>query len=325
MKTKLPILTLTASFIGVPVAVGQMTSSESAITDRQTSAVSVADQSNEGAAARFSGQELVTAAAAAVFRQPSISAKIRQKIDLFGHRLVGTGSYMQLGDGPEKHLRLDLRIQVGDRVTSLQQVSNGSELWIRQDLPEGPHGKGGSRKIDLSRVRKAIESSGNSSQLAPPACWLALGGLSKLLTGLAQNFDFSTPQAAEIRGVRVWAINGAWKVEKLLKVMPNQEQQILAGGPDYLSQLPGHLPERVTVVIGRDDLFPYRIEYHRRDGDRSRGHSADGTRPRTIVKMELFEVRLGASIDPLQFKYTPDGTNVSDHTSLFLERMGLAE
>src|SRR5262245_30052525 len=57
-----------------------------------------------------SGQQLVAEAARRVAAEPAISAELRFVIDAFGHELVGTGSYSQLGAGPEKLLRLDLRM-----------------------------------------------------------------------------------------------------------------------------------------------------------------------------------------------------------------------
>jgi hypothetical protein len=42
-----------------------------------------------------------------------------------------------------------------------------------------------------------------------------------------------------------------------------------------------------------------------------------------LLAMELFDVRLGESIDPLVFAYKPGDKEVVDHTELYLRNLGL--
>src|SRR4051812_37383589 len=68
------------------------------------------------------GQQLVAEAARRIASEPAVSAEMRYKIDAFGHELAGTGNYLQFGAGPEKLLRLDLRMQVGDKTATVQEI-----------------------------------------------------------------------------------------------------------------------------------------------------------------------------------------------------------
>jgi hypothetical protein len=271
------------------------------------------------------GQQLMAQAARELIQQPALEAKIRQRIDLFGHQLVGSGSYQQLGDGPEKLLRLELKLQVANQVTSLQQVSDGRFLWIRRDLPE----KTTLSRIDLKQVRDAIRTSGQTPALDPGGNWMALGGLPRLLHGLNENFSFAEPpRPNQVGQVPVWVLRGQWKPERLAALLPNQRADILAGKPPRLEELPPRLPDSVVVTLGRDDvlpLFPYRIEYLRQDGA-GQGSSAGPpgiAATRSLVTMELFEVRRRADLDPRQFDYKPGDQEVADHTELYLKSLGL--
>jgi len=327
MKTSLPILTLALILpfaVQAPAQTGRADPAAAIdATTRQTRGNGRSAQPDHVSKPAAPGaQELVAKAAEAVFRQRSISASIRQSVDLFGHRLVGSGSYLQLGEGSDKLLRLELKMQVGDHVTSLQQVCDGDFLWIRRTLPSGAR----LGRVDLRRVRKEMARSRDVPQVASASNWLGLGGLPKLLTGLNENFQFTRVQQGQLGQWPVWVIRGQWKPERLAQLLPDQKEAILSGKRIDFSELPEHLPERVTVVLARDEtLFPFRIEFlrQRTEEDAAADPSKETKPPTPIVVMELFEVQLGAPIDPLRFVYKPDELELADHTEQHLKRIGL--
>ena len=305
-----PILTLAAIFLA-PAAATPNRVQTTAVTPTLPGAAQATDDP----------QRLVANAAAAIGRMPSVSAKIRQRVDLFGHQLVGSGSYLQLGTGAEMLLRLELKIQT-DHVTSLQQICDGRFFWLRRDLID----KISLSRIDLRRVRQAIKQSRGSLQPSSATGWMALGGLPKLMESLDANFRFNEVRASQLRGLPVWVVRGRWKPEKLANLLPDQKDAILAGNRIEIDRSPAHLPTLVTVVVGQEDLFPYRITYERPviRADRDSRAGPDGeTKP--IVTMELFEVRVGAPIDPLQFVYQPGDLEVADHTKRYLRSIGIVE
>jgi hypothetical protein len=77
----------------------------------------------------ITGQELVAQAAKRLANEKKISAELRYKIDTYGHELLGTGKYLQRGAGEDRLLRLDLRMQVGERPATLLEI-RGSELLL---------------------------------------------------------------------------------------------------------------------------------------------------------------------------------------------------
>ena len=73
---------------------------------------------------------LLSSAVTAIESQASISARLRQKIHLLGHELVGSGSYEQIGRQEQRRFRLELKVPVGDGMSSFRadpygQVSLG--------------------------------------------------------------------------------------------------------------------------------------------------------------------------------------------------------
>ncbi len=259
------------------------------------------------------GQALVGQAAQAALAHEAISARIRQRVDLFGQQLVGTGSYHQLGLPPVQMLRLDLRIDVGQDSTSVLQVCDGRFLWRRLDLDGAPQ----LSRVDLRQVADAFGESSEPSN--PTHGWMELGGLSKLLSGVEQRFEFSKAQksvlADQSSELPVWQLRGTWKPELLLKLLPSQATAIRGGASADLSELPAELPHSVQLLLGQDDLFPYRIDFLRQDTETGEQIA--------IMTLELFDVEIGGVVDPRPFTYKPGDQEVTDRTQEFINKLKL--
>lgn len=270
-----------------------------------------ADRAGQGSAPA----SLVAEAARELLRQPSLEAKIRHRVDLFGHELVGVGFYQQLGEGTDQLRRLELKLQAGSRAMTVQQVCEGRFLWTRHELPD----KTSLSRIDLRRVREALAVAGRAPSFNPSSNWMAIGGLPKLLFELSENFTFAAPRESQVGEIPVWIVAGQWKPDRLAILLPEQRDAILVGQPANLSKLAPHLPDRVQLTLGRDSvfpLFPYRIEYLRsEDAKRTAG---DLVSARPIVTMELFELRRRDDLDRRNFIYEPGDQEVIDQTDAFL-------
>ena len=105
----------------------------------------------------------------------------------------------------------------------------------------------------------------------------------------------------------------------LAMLLPNQKDAIQHGKPVDTTKLPKHLPDRVLLLLGQEDLFPYRIEY-RRQLDKK--EAAGGEESRAVVTMELFEVNLNAPAEPTRFLYNPGSMEPEDQTQAFLGSIG---
>ena len=267
------------------------------------------------------GQELVAQAAQRLLRAPGIEAKTRQRVSIFDQQLVGSGTYLQLHSGPGRlMLRLDLKLQVGERVTSLLQISDGESYWVRRDEPD----QTSLSRVNVRRLREAATevSEKRPDVPVPPSLWMALGGLPRLLSTLEGHFQFAAPQPIAVGRLPVWRVEGTWKPEILANLLPDQKQAILAGEPADLDKLPDHLPHGVTLILGRDQvipLFPYSISYFRLAPEDPRAPGPRRHEP--MVTWELFEVRIRPDLAPTHFDYRPGDQEVDERTDEFISRL----
>jgi hypothetical protein len=270
------------------------------------------EEGEEEEAESRDGAAMMGLAVATMDQHLSVTARIRQTVRLFEQELVGSGTYLQQGQGDQKLLKMELRMQVGEQVASLQQISDGQFLWVRRELP----GEQGDQlgRVHLRRIREAMH---DKPQVATTDV-MALGGVSRLLSALRTSFEFEKPELTQIDDTPVWMVDGRWNKKMLARLLPNQKEAILAGESPQLNDLPAHVPDSVRIMLGRDDLFPYRVEFARRP-DGANGYQSGWV----IVRMEMFEVAFGTAIDPLQFTYKPDERAVRDLTDQYLIKLGL--
>ncbi|MBI3838086.1 MAG: hypothetical protein HY288_09150, partial [Planctomycetia bacterium] len=208
-----------------------------------------------------SGDALLRRAIAAVDAQPSITAKLRQQVDLLGRQLVGSGVYLQQGRGPQRLLRFELKLQASNKTTTngMLQICDGTTLWIHEDLADRKN----LSRVDVTRLRGARPKS--PPPALPSNAWLALGGLPKLLMNLESSFQFGPVAESRLDSLQVWTVEGQWKPARLVQLLPDQKAKIEAGTAADTRNLAPNLPDCVVLHLGCDDLFPYRIEYWRRE------------------------------------------------------------
>jgi hypothetical protein len=258
--------------------------------------------------------------------EPAISAEMRYRIDAFGHELVGTGSYLQFGPGAEKLLRLDLKMQVGDKLATIQEIRGSDTYWVRRDVPPTPSSLG---YVDLRQLRKSAATTATAGppNVMPQDDWIMLGGLARLVGALDQNFAFDTPKADEIRftagdGISIvrlpiWTTSGTWKPQRLATLTDRD--------PQKPASLPEQLPDRVDLVLGRTDdvlpLFPYRISYFRTPKpDKNAPKDAAPPAPRELLTLELFNVSR-KPIEEREFQYQPGDQDVKNLTPYYVQRL----
>ena len=202
---------------------------------------------------------LVARAAIAITQHAAVSAKIRQRINLFSQQLVGSGTYWQ-GSWRQRLYRLELRIQVADQVSTLLQVSDGENLWIYRELFDSRL----LERIDLAQIRDSSTGVAPDGSGSNVSAWLGSGGLPGLLGGLARSFHFSERKETTLGGVATIQLTGEWKPKILAELLPSQQETIAAGKTVDLSKLADQLPDQVVLWLGRADLVPYRIDFRRR-------------------------------------------------------------
>jgi hypothetical protein len=262
------------------------------------------------------GDELLSWAILETERRNSLSALIRQEVDLFGRKAVGSGVYFQQRSGRELRFRMETRIQLGNESSSFLQICDGGHLWDYEKID----GEEKLKRIDLLRVRQGLEELDDTNPRAEAEWQFRLGGLPKLLRSLNTAFDFQSVDQTTLHQVRAWRLTGVWKPAKLALLLPDQVEAVQTGKPADLSKLAAHLPDHVVLFLGQEDGFPYQIEYRRKS-------QADGARPdsSTIVRILFYEVNFDVPIATESFVYRPGDLEPADDTRAFLQSLTAAE
>ena len=254
------------------------------------------------------GPQLIQRALAQLARHRSISAHLSEKIHLYGHEMTASGSYVQ--GPPERHwLQMDLTVKVGPHDDFAQQRCDGTHLWLLRSIDGIP----ALSRVDVDRVLQARQETPQT----PPMP--GLGGLTDLLVALDRAFIFDSVREANLPreggALAVYAVRGRWRPERLAQWLPDQKAAIDDGRPADLSRLPEMLPDHVYVLLGRDNLFPYRIEY-RREARPKRVVAGE----RCFVSFDFVDVAFDRPVDERQFKFAQGTYPVVDDTEGYLAR-----
>lgn len=257
---------------------------------------------------------LLQAAIDAIESRNSVSAKMRYEAHLFGQRILGSGSYVEQGPGRDHLFRLELRFQLGDSPSSLVNVCDGRYLWEYRSTG----GKSELSRVDIVRAWRALERAGEPLAAHHAMALPGLGGVPRLLHGLDRQFEFGPPQRGKWSNppVIVWRVEGRWRRDALMRLLPDQAQAIAEGRAD-LRRLPPQAPDKVVCYLGEADCFPYRIEFRRQSP-----HAAEPLADQCILAVDFYDIRFDEPIDPSLMRYQPPSdTEFSDQTENFIQRL----
>jgi hypothetical protein len=209
-----------------------------------------------------------------------------------------------------------MRLRLDDDFSSLLQVCDGHYIWNYNQI----FAQETLIRIDLDRVNQRLEEAGKSQP--PPTGGLSgVGGLPRLMQSIGSSFNFVRADQTRLRGqVPTWRLEGLWTPARLAQLLPEQAKAIQGGKAPDLSRLPTHAPDRVVVFLGADDLFPYRIEYHRQLDKKA---SPAATSDRIMTEIDFYDVAFDVPIPPSRFIYSPGNLPPTDGTDQFLSAMGL--
>jgi hypothetical protein len=251
--------------------------------------------------------DLVEQALRQLASHQTVAAAINLTSSVFGESLVASGQYLQ-GPKDSRRLRMELKVQLGEKVCSLQQISDGQALWIRRTtITQSFLGR-----VDVPRALVALQQ----ADLRPTVEGLALGGLPLLLDSLYRGVEFRAARTDRLGAMPVMVISGTWKPSLLVHFLPDQREAIEAGTPADLGRMPAYAPNEVEVFLGRDDLFPYKIDFLH---SRTPGTRASGDR--VLASIKFVDVKIDAPIEASQFIYQPGEIVPIDETAAFVGRM----
>jgi hypothetical protein len=149
---------------------------------------------------------------------------------------------------------------------------------------------------------------------------LGLGGMAALLDQLDLWCVFTKVGQTKPRGANempLYVLEGTWRPERLLFWLPDQREAVEKGQPVNISKLPPMLPDRIVIFLGRDDLFPRRIEY---SASESRSFPDDEAPP--LVRIHFEDVQFDQTADPRQFMFDSPVVAPIDDTEGYLLRHG---
>ena len=263
------------------------------------------------------GNTLVVEALEAMRAHHAVSAQIQFRGELYGFQFQGNGSYQQQGRDRNRRFRMELRIPVGDQVTSHLQVRDSEYLWIYDEFPSEQTLK----RIDIRRLARVFQPEEISLSQLFPSVVSTVGGLPELLAVLAENFDFQVINRQTVKGVPLWGLRGEWRPEMLSKML---DEPVVEVTDDVLSRLQQHVPQRLELYLGADDYFPYILEYQRFSSAelgsyRTAGDDAGDYRP--LMSIQLYGVELGVLMGPERFEYSPGSLRFQDITDNYIEKL----
>lgn len=267
------------------------------------------------AAAVVGPSELVDRAAAALSAHLSVVAKVRHRGHIYGRDVIGSGEYAQ-GPIHSRLLRYEIRMKVGERIVNLLQVCDDRYLWISKQLEHEPE----IQRVEIDRVLGALE---RQVAAQPAGAFgaanlhqaIAIGGLGQLLASLRKDFQFYDATKSQLGDVPVYVVSGKWKSEALGGFAASQPKAAKPGGAMLLRP---HVPNRVMLFLGVDDLFPYRIEF--RSIDEGAGEGGAAAADELLLAVEFFEVQINVPLEERLFQFAPGSRPYTDVTDLYLQK-----
>lgn len=259
-------------------------------------------------------ERIVSAALATFSRVGSFSARLRQKARIGDRVLVGTGRYLQTGQGEDQKFRFESTLESESESFELLELSDGLFAWTyRRDGPQPPT----LYRIDVRRVHDRLVELGSQT---PDDTAAYLGGLPRVLWLTRQWMRFTTAESQDIDGAPMWVVEGTWAPGALAVTGPPLKARVQKEEPVTPSDLPDGVPWSVRMAIGRGDLVPRRIEWL----------AIPGTRPvpadaplEPIAVFELFDVEIDGAVEPASFFYQPAATGLMDVTEQHVKTLTL--
>jgi len=274
-------------------------------------AAGVAAAGGEDTAAQ--AERIVASSLAALARAESVSMKLRQKARVGDRVLVGTGRYVQSGQGEEQRFRFDSTLTCDTETFELTEVSDGLFCWTHR---HNGNEQATLQRVDVRRVRSRL-----AELKAPEAAdgTVYLGGLQRTLRLLRHWFRFTQATPGDLDGVPVWIIDGNWPTELLTYVLPELKDR--AATPEGIgpADLPDGTPWSVRLCISRNDLLPRRVEWLAIPGPRP----VAAATPEPIAVMDLHDVELDGQVDATAFFYQPATEGLVDVTEMYVNGLGL--
>lgn len=267
-------------------------------------------------------ETMLDAAIARVAAIESVSAEILEKVKMLGQKFEIQGRYLK---APKDKIYLSLKV-VGlpDAEGRMLQVCDGSTLWDYQQVYETKIYHKFDAKAILAKLRTTDLDAELKSQVMTQ---MGLAGPETLLTGLRRIIRFNQKEKGTLDGRSVWILRGEWKSREGLYGPNSQPLPLLA-------QLPEYVPSLVSLYLGEDDSWPYKVlmigrkrsvvlEDTRRLGPDGQpiGARSKAQKPlMTQIELNYNNVKLNSAVPDDEFVFqAPPGVPAEDDTKRILD------
>jgi hypothetical protein len=200
----------------------------------------------------------------------------------------------------------------------MRQVCDGTTLWDYQQILDSRF----YRKITLGPVLEKLKAPELDAVAREQVlARLGIAGPDVLLNGLRRTIHFDQQDEATEGGRPVWILRGTWQ-DRQGVLGPNQ-QPLREDAP-----LPAYIPSQVTLTIGKEDGWPYKVRLAGRQPTilfDTRRTGPDGRPIGTLSSIQKIEpskleltyaiVSLDPAFQPDDFAFpVPAGAHVEDGT-----------
>jgi outer membrane lipoprotein-sorting protein len=192
-------------------------------------------------------ERLIDVAIKQVAALKSVSADVLQRVEMLKQKFDIKGRYLK---GPSSRIYLKLTISgLPDASGTLLQICDGVTLWDYQQVLDSQM----YRKMSVQPVFERLNAQEIDARTREQIMTqMGFAGPEALLVGLRRTIKFDQKESGELDGKPVWVLRGSWRSRNGL-VGPDQRQLPLTG------PLPPYVPNTVTLYLGKDNGWPYKI------------------------------------------------------------------
>lgn len=279
------------------------------------------------------GQNLVKQSVIELQALSSLEVKLKYRTFVYGEEISGTGQYWQLGEGPEKLLRMDLKIASASGDIFQQEICTHQHFWTRKMLPLEK--KALLERVDLLRLRTAVARVSQKNPEAGVRAWQMLGGITRIVSQLDQSYLFGVPREMKVKGGSLWRIRGrlhpSW-----IGFMSNRSEQVT-------HEMGEQIPLECEIYLAKESsgpkLFPYMIDYYRYIPPPKKNRvntgipetpigtmvSSKGEPLALLMQQEFLLPQSPVELDARFFDFDPGDAEYDDQTQACLIRLELSK
>ncbi len=277
------------------------------------------------------GDQLIDLAIEQFEQVRTIDANVRLKVSLFSNDYIGNGVYLEKRNAEsgrntdsefvKRLFLLLLKFQpssttfAGAESSTLKVVCDGKNVWKYSQI----EGKKQLQRVEVDKLLEAITKSGHLRDMGDLCKLPSLGSLEGTLVELADHYSFAGGTVENVKignpSFEVWKLTASMKKEKLEKTLTALGDKNLD-----LEKEGTQLPTTVVLYLGKDDFFPYRIDYFNGPTER-----IDWSNP--YIQQEYLKVAINdGDISYERFEFRPSGESVTLEergTENYIEKLGL--